>query len=273
MKYLIAACALAPLPAFADWEPSVPLSDAPVVREATEGLDGHTLFRPANANGPLPVVLWGNGACRDAHFGYTAFLTGLAARGYAVIAVGGPGESSTTGESEQPERLIAALDWVEGQDQFDASKIATAGTSCGGLEALLAGADPRVGSILALNTGFWPEGRSDKLKSSIADIDAVTAPTLILYGGDEDKAAENARANFDRTAAPTVLVSFEGVGHSGLTYGIREGDNDMGIIIEAVALAAGWFDMTLMDGSDAQFVGEGCTYCGTEGFTVQSKGF
>lgn len=273
MKFLIAACALAPLPALADWAPSVPLADTPVVREATAGLDGHTLFRPANADGPLPVVLWGNGACRESHFGYTAFLTGLAARGYAVIAVGGPGESSTEGESEQPERLIAALDWAEGQEGLDTSKVATAGTSCGGLEALLAGADPRVGSILALNTGFWPEGRSKTLTSSIADIDAVSAPTLILYGGDEDKAAENARANYERTTAPTVLMSFEGVGHSGLTYGIRDGDNDMGIIIEAVALAAGWFDMTLKDGDDAAFIGEDCTYCGTEGFTVQSKGF
>ncbi|MBQ6576916.1 MAG: alpha/beta hydrolase [Bacteroidales bacterium] len=58
-----------------------------------EGLPGYSIVRPADLseaskNGPMPVILFGNGGCtRDSWF-YLPFLTNIASQGYVIITNG-----------------------------------------------------------------------------------------------------------------------------------------------------------------------------------------
>ena len=57
-------------------------------------LPGFTIYRPADVQttakveGPLPVVLFGNGGCSRNSLGFANFLTDIASHGYMVLAVG-----------------------------------------------------------------------------------------------------------------------------------------------------------------------------------------
>ncbi len=270
---------------YADIQPSTQPDPVAVTREAANGLPTHTVFRPADLSAydenELPVVIWTNGACRPSHYGYIGYLSGLAQGGYIVVAFGGINETDTVGQDEQPQRSLAVMDWLEtpqAQQQFDgkadSSRIATSGTSCGGLEALLAAADPRVDAVLALSTGFFVND-TDRLISSFADIDKVSVPIMLAYGGPTDIAAENAIANYERSNAPFVLVSAIGAGHNGLTYGIWEEDTDMGILIESINIGTTWLDFALKGDHAAgqKLLADDCYYCQMDIFEVQNKGF
>ncbi|MCP5146358.1 MAG: dienelactone hydrolase family protein [Gammaproteobacteria bacterium] len=272
--------------AIADIEPEIALPTTAVTREPANGLPTHTVFRPANLGGyaerSLPVVVWANGGCRRSHYGYISYLNGLAQHGYIVIAVGAINETRTAGSTEQPERLLAAVDWLatdmaqlQLQGRADRDRIATAGTSCGGAEALLAAKDSRIDAVLALSTGFWPEGTQTRMKSTIVDLDDITAPIMLAYGGPDDIAAPNAIANFERSDGPFLLVSVAGAGHNGLTYGIYKGDTDIGLLIESIGLAATWLDYALKGdrAAGARLLDDGCSYCTRELFDVSRKGF
>ena len=71
---------------------NTPLGSGPLraVLEVIPGLPTHTLYHPADlaASGPLPVVLWGNGACANAGDRFRWFLSDIASYGYLIIAVG-----------------------------------------------------------------------------------------------------------------------------------------------------------------------------------------
>lgn len=270
---------------YADVQPATQPDTVAVTREPANGLPTHTVFRPADLSAygeaELPVVIWTNGACRPSHFGYISYLSGLAQGGYIVVAFGGINETDTEGQTEQPQRSLAAMDWLatpQARQQFngraDINRIATSGTSCGGLEALLAAADPRVDAVLALNTGFFVE-QINRVRSSLEDIDDVTVPIFLIYGGPDDIAAPNAIANYERSNAPFVLVNADGAGHNGLTYGIWEGDADMGILIESVNIGTTWLDYALKGDHEAgqKLLTDDCFYCRMDIFEVQHKGF
>src|SRR5688572_7195880 len=61
----------------------------PAVAEVREDLQTHTLYRPATLPAKsLPLLVWGNGACRDDGLAHEAFLREIASHGYIVIALG-----------------------------------------------------------------------------------------------------------------------------------------------------------------------------------------
>src|SRR6185369_17777037 len=65
----------------------------PAVAEAVDSLPGHTLYHPVKLpKDPLPLFVWGNGACRDNGLQHGAFLRQIASQGYIVIALGKPRE-------------------------------------------------------------------------------------------------------------------------------------------------------------------------------------
>jgi dienelactone hydrolase len=74
--------------------PPVPLGPyADVTIEAAEGLPTHTVYRPTDlsafpAKDTLPIVVWGNGACRLDGLMFQRYLTKIASHGFLVVVVG-----------------------------------------------------------------------------------------------------------------------------------------------------------------------------------------
>ena len=65
----------------------------PAVAESLPDLPGHTVYHPAKLPAlPLPLFVWGNGACRDNGLQHGAFLRQIASQGYFVVALGRPRE-------------------------------------------------------------------------------------------------------------------------------------------------------------------------------------
>jgi hypothetical protein len=102
-------------------------------------IPNHVVYAPINppANIKLPVVTWGNGACRTNGTGFANFLTNLASYGYLVIANGSP---QGLGRQSKVSDVRESIDWaIKGggakYGSIDTSKIAAAGQSCGGMEA------------------------------------------------------------------------------------------------------------------------------------------
>ncbi len=256
-------------------------------REATAELDGHTVFRPSDLAafeaGSIPVLAWANGGCKDSTLSLASFLGGVASQGYVVIANGGldelPVDTPPDTTDARPDKLIDAIDWVSESEasrqqldgRADTSKIGVMGTSCGGVEALAAGDDARIKSIVGLNTGFFPQKRFGFERSKIDDI---AVPTLLFNGGPTDQAYQNSIDTFGLLKAPAVLVSNPSAGHSGLTYGwSEENGSDAQLMIDGYTMVGDWFDYTLNDNADAaaQFVGEQCGLCTTEGWSVDNS--
>ena len=273
----------------------------PTVREAAPGLPFHTVYRPqdlARVDGAVPVLLWGNGACKASNLRYWDVLGTLAAHGYVVVAYGdADAESDMEKRTVTPQRMQDALHWLAhearsqpGYEQLDAGRVGVVGTSCGGLEALVAGADARVGSVGALNTGFFATGHpmGAALGGYVTqDVKHIRAPTLFVVGGPTDIAHPQAVANFHAARAPVVLANNPAGGHSGFWAGIRTTTDandpsrvldqriDYTITHEAVEVLVRWFDWTLKGdaGQGDYFLGPECGLCTVPGWRVTSRNF
>jgi dienelactone hydrolase len=262
----------------------------PVVREGA-ARTGHyaaeyTVYRPADLDrvrGRLPVVVFGNGACRHTSNNELLTLeTLLAAHGFVVVAVGGfDGPALTENGSPEPQVITDAITWAEREngrrgsalrDRLDTRRIGVTGHSCGGIEALVAGADPRVKSVLSLDSGFFADGT---LGYGRENLRKLHTPVLFVDGGPDDVAYPNSGANYDLVTVPAVRATNPAAGHTGFVYGQRAGNPDPSIREEAVRVLVAWFDFTLNGNRAARdyFLGSACGLCATPGWTVTSKNF
>jgi dienelactone hydrolase len=219
------------------------------VMEMDSTLADHTVYRPADLSkvpGKLPVVSFGNGGCINIGSAFKTLLGEVASHGYLAIATGPIGPEPAAGppaggppggmpfEQSKTESLVKAIDWAIAENarkgspyygRIDTTKIAVAGQSCGGLQAIAVGADPRVTTVMVLNSGIirggipTPDGGTRQpagyLPASDADLPKLHTPMLYLIGGEKDQAHRGAEGDFEAIQTVPVFNANTPVGHGG----------------------------------------------------------
>jgi len=267
----------------------------PAVAESLPALPGQTVYRPqALPVTPLPVVLWGNGACRDNGLQHAMFLREIASHGYYVIALGRPRFERGVERERKPELTIPtvaeigtadetllsemqhALDWAAAENRregsplkghLDLDKVAVMGHSCGGLQAIVMSADPRIRATIAFNSGIYnragPENRS-RIKAGKDMLDKLHAPIAYFHGGPTDMAQPNAEDDAARIRTAPVFVGSLPLGHSG-SFWLDENGGAW------AKVGTAWLDWHLKGDPDAaaMFTGEACGLCVDPAWTVK----
>jgi hypothetical protein len=268
------------------------------MKEEVASLPDHVVYRPANLNAlgrtRLGLYIFGNGGCSDDGGSSRLHLLEIASHGYLAIAPGrifsGPGITPrpAPAPAAQPapapalsartsyKELMWAMDWALAQNanpnspyhkRIDPNAIAASGFSCGGVQALRVGADPRVKTVVAMNTGLFtgpsllPE--MDVPKSAL---NALHTPVFYLLGGETDIAFPNGSDDVKRiNHVPVFYANLLGVGHGG-TYWEPNGG-------KAAAAVVAWLNWQLRGDKSAarNFVGKDCTLCTDKAWSVEKK--
>ena len=315
---LIAAAAVAQ-PGPAQGPPPVqgppPTGSGPysAIMEGDPGVPGHTIYRPENLSvfdkkNPLPVVAWGNGGCANSNQFYIPFLTEIASQGFLVIAIGpysAPGTAAGRGGmggGTKSAQLLEALDWATAENQrkdskyygkVDPSKFAVFGHSCGGLQALEVAPDPRVSTILVMDSGLFGPGGAPKMAAPKVGpppqegaqqpgapqagapqgkmppggmmmampavgkevLAKLHTPVIYIIGGEKDIAYPQAIDDFAKISKVPVALANLDVGHGG-TYNQPNGG-------EFGRVAVAWLQWQLKkdEGAGKMFSGQSCGLC------------
>jgi hypothetical protein len=264
------------------------------ISEVDPSLPAQTIFRPANLQAlgavRLPVVAWGNGGCANSPRGFEPFLTEIASHGFLVIAIGTtPPQQGQTSFKQ----MIQAIDWAVAQNalegskykgKLDLSKVAVAGQSCGGLQAIEASFDPRITTTLVCNSGVigassgapapGPGGAGGRGGAPMMPVNVTKdalqklhTPMFYMIGGPSDIAYNNAVDDFARIEKVPVFMLNHDVGHGG-TYRQANGG-------EFGKAAVAWLKWQLKDDQAARkmFVGSDCGFCTNSAWKVQVKNF
>ena len=249
-----------------------------------EGFEAHTVFMPQDLSAfseqnPLPVLVWGNGACRNSPWEHFLFLNEIASHGYLVIATGYyPGEGDhPEGPMSSAQQQVESIDWAIAQNsdpesplfgKVNTSAICAAGMSCGGLQTLFNCADPRITTYMICNSGLFknpgiampnmPMPAKDKLEQ-------VHGPIIYILGGETDIAYENGMDDFSRINHVPAFAANYPVGHGG-TYAQPHGG-------EFRFPAIAWLDWQLKGDKKASkmFVGKKCGLSKRQGWTVEKN--
>lgn len=259
------------------------------VKEMDPGLPNHTIYRPADlgklGERKLGVIIWGNGGCRDDGAAARQHLAEIASHGYIAIAPGrirsGPGADpslvkAASGKTTTAD-VLAGLTWILAENQrkdspyygrIDPKLTGVAGTSCGGLQAIQAAADPRIHAVIVHNSGVFSDDRNPATGAPVDKslLAKFHTPVLYVLGGKSDVAYVNGTDDFRRIDhVPVVLASIE-VGHGGT---LREKNGG-----PVGQVAVDWFEWQLRGDKTAArtFTGTECTLCQRQGWTVERKG-
>lgn len=272
----------------------------PAIAESLADTPGYTIYRPLQPPpDAMPLVLWGNGACRDNGLSASHFLREIASHGYLVIANGTareerpalaerpppppppsdpPPAAPARGDDETSvAQLLAAIDVATRANsgdgplagKVDPARTAVMGHSCGGLQALAAGADPRVTTVVAFASGVYnrPDSGRSGVQISKDDLARLHTPVAYILGGPQDIAYPNGSDDFARIGHVPVMLANLPVGHGGTFQLVDGGD--------WARVGTAWLDWQLKGDAQAArwFVGPGCRLCTTFGWTVQRKHF
>ena len=254
-------------------------------------LPTHTIYRPEAMHGSYPVVLWGNGSCRNDNFGYREFLSEIASHGFIVVAIGPYGDKPAP-RQQRPEdpaewppfetsyrQHVDALNWLEAVSEsarnelaghVDLANVAVMGHSCGGLQAVKASSDPRITTTLVLNSGLFPDEDQYMIRHE-AKREALLhlhAPIAYFIGGETDIAYVNAQADWadlPKQSMPAINANMD-VGH-GATYQMPGG----GPFAEG---PLAWLKYQLKGDKEAaaMFVGEHCGLCESAEWQIKRHG-
>jgi hypothetical protein len=254
----------------------------PVTVVAAAGLPTHTVYYPADLSAfsrqnSLPILVWGNGACRNDGRRFEGTLSKVASHGFLVIAVGlfepKEGAPSTTGA-----QMIEGIDWaikanasVDGlKGKIDTGHIAVMGQSCGGLMTIEAAHDPRIATIGVINSGVYNRGPGTGLSITTATKDTLATihtPTLYINGGEADLAWPNSNDDVSRiNNVPVFYGAMNGAGHIA-THRHKNG----GVFAEVITA---WLEFQLKgdDTAATMFAGPACGLCVDPAWTVIRKG-
>jgi predicted acyl esterase len=265
----------------------------PALKEEVASLPDHVVYRPADlgklGRRKLGLYIFGNGACSNDGASSRLHLLEIASHGYLAIAPGrirngpdatvppsppSPPSTPGAGASQKLPKppttsadLLSALDWALAQDRDPASPyhgriepkaVAISGFSCGGLQALQIADDPRVKTLIVMNSGIFNDDTQgiSGIDVSKSLLDRIHTPTLYILGGETDIAYANGMDDFKRIKhVPAYLGNLVGVGHGG-TYWQPNGG-------QAAAAVVAWLDWQLRGDRRAAktFVGKDCGLC------------
>ena len=209
-----------------------------IMKEDTSLSREHTIFVPQdlskfNAQNPLPVLVWGNGACANSPWEHMNFLNEIASHGFIVLATGEIPmvDEWYKGPMSRADQQIESLNWIFAQNddpkspyyqKIDTKHVCMAGMSCGGLQTLSNCADSRITTIMICNSGLFKQstlhqavgGMPMPEKSKLKDIHC---PIMYMLGGTTDIAYENGMDDFHLiNHVPACAINYP-VGHGG-TY-------------------------------------------------------
>ena len=243
------------------------------VMTEVEGLAEHTVFVPQNlsafsAEKPLPVLVWGNGACANSPFEHMNFLNEIASQGYLVLATGNipMNDEWYKGPMSRSEQQIESIDWAIAQNadpnspyyqKIDVKNICVAGMSCGGLQTLFNCADPRITTLMICNSGLFNQQNAGQAVGGMPmppkeKLKEIHTPIIYILGGKEDIAYENGMDDFHRIShVPACAANFP-VGHGG-TYREPHGG-------EFTIVALAWLNWQLKGDEQAAKLFKGSDY-------------
>lgn len=279
-------------------QPAMPPAAPPnpaAVMEADPSLPTHTVYRPANlkaVKGKMPIIAWGNGGCADMGNAFKTFLSEVAAHGYLVLAGGPINQALESGASPRDlprtqnntDQMFRSIDWAIAENarkgspyfgRLDTTKIAVMGQSCGGLQAIAAGRDRRVSTVVVLNSGIIrgaipnPDGTTRQpagiIPATEPDLLNLHTPILYLIGGPKDQAYKSGEADFEAIRNLPLFNGNLDVGHGG-TWREAKG----GVMGAAVI---DWLDWRLkgVEKAGATFMGADCKLCTDPKWTVKKK--
>jgi hypothetical protein len=265
------------------------------LKEIDPGLPDQVVYRPANldqlGDSKLGVYAFGNGGCSNDGASARLHLLNVASHGYLAIAPGGiyngPGKTDAPPRPEDtnienyaptsPAQLTAAIDWALSENsrrgsryygRIDPEAIAISGFSCGGMQALTIAADPRVATVVIMNSGLFVEGET-RMAGMVGTKDLIRdlhTPTLYVLGGPEDIAYANGIDDYEHIDHVPVAVASIDKGHGG-TYWEPNGGVAAEVVID-------WLDWQLRGSAEAsrEFLGADCGLCADPAWTFMSKG-
>lgn len=255
--------------------------DLKAVAQSRADLRTHTLYRPvALPVEPLPLLIWGNGGCSDNGLIHDKFLRDIASHGYIVISLGyawrRPMSKNLSGGDKDPtdvSQMTQAMTWAAERNadpvdelykHIDTSRIAVAGHSCGGLQAIKISADPRVMTSMIFDSGVYnkPGGRS-KIKVTKDELANLHGPIAYFTGGPSDIAHPNASDDVERIKHVAVFFGWLPVGHGG-TFSAPDGG-------DWAEVAVKWLNWQLKKNRRAGslFLGSNCGLCRDKRWTVE----
>ncbi|MFM5931446.1 MAG: hypothetical protein ACKOPQ_11095 [Novosphingobium sp.] len=271
----------------------------PAVVEYLPAMPDHAFYHPQKMPAkPMPIVLWGNGGCRDNSLSAAQFLREVSSHGYFVVVAGPPREEPAITapvrmtempaapvdrgaqlakrgpDATSPEQILAGLDWLVKQNadpaspfyrHVDPSKVAVMGHSCGGLQAMRISADPRIKATVLFNSGVFNntvEGLS-ALSISKKELDKLHAPIAYIIGGPADIAWPQAIDDVARIVHVPLFFAHAPTGHGG-TFRTAPNGGYYGVI------AGKWLDYHLKGDAKAGafFKGKDCGLCKVPDWSV-----